>query len=144
MTLIFKIITPEREIFSADIDQVSLMTQTGEITVLPNHIPLVSVLQPGELRYKQNGVEKTMAVSGGFVEVKGDNTVVILADTAEMAENINLKRAEEAKERAQKTMEEARNQEDVDFVALQADMERALNRIRVANKYRSLPQAREK
>ena len=144
MTLIFKIITPEREVFSADIDQVSLMTQNGEITVLPNHIPLVSVLQPGELRYKKNGEEKTMAVSGGFVEIKGDNTIVILADTAEMAENIDLKRAEEAKERALKSMEESRNQEAVDFTALQADMERALNRIRVANKYRSLPQAREK
>src|SRR3989339_1875924 len=100
----FKIITPEREIFSDVIEQVSLMTRDGEITILPGHIPLVSILQAGELKYKKNGQENILAVSGGFVEVRGDNEIVILADTAEMAQEINLKRAEEAHERAKKVM----------------------------------------
>lgn len=142
-SLKFKIITPEREIFSKEVDQVSLMTENGEITILPNHIPLVSVLKPGELRFKTAGEEKVMAVSGGFVEVKNDNSISILADTAEIAEEINLKRAEEARDRAAKAMEQARNEEAFDFAVVQADLDRALNRIRIATKYKSLPQAKD-
>jgi F-type H+-transporting ATPase subunit epsilon len=62
----FQIITPERVVFSDEVDQVSLMTTTGEITILPHHIPLVTVLKPGELRYKKDNEEQAIAVSGGF------------------------------------------------------------------------------
>ncbi|MDO8499527.1 MAG: F0F1 ATP synthase subunit epsilon [bacterium] len=137
--LTLKIITPEKVILSEEADQVTMMTTTGEITVLPHHIPLVTTLTPGELRYLQDGTEKYFAVSGGFAEIKADNTLSILADTAEIAEAIDLKRAEEAHARAVKTMEESRNKEDVDFVGLQSATERALNRVRVGNKYRKLP-----
>ncbi len=139
MKIKFQIITPERVVFSEDVDQVTMMTATGEITVLPRHIPLVTVLRPGELRYKQNGEEKTIAVSGGFAEVKPDNSLVILADTAEHAAEIDITRAEEAKTRAEKLMQEVRSKEDVDYVSLQAAMERALTRLKVAQKYKKLP-----
>lgn len=132
----FRIVTPEKQVFSDDVDQVSLMTKDGEITVLPHHIPLVTILLPGELRYKKNGEESALAISSGFAEVRPDNSIVILADTAEHAHEINLTRAEEARAKAAKLMEESRNKEDVDFAALAVQLEKALTRIKVGNKYR--------
>lgn len=135
----FRIVTPERVVFDEEVEQITMMTREGEITILPHHIPLVSILQAGELRYKKNDEEKVLAVSGGFAEVRADNTLTILADTAEAAHEIDITRAEAAKAKAEKLMSEARNKEDVDFVSIQANLERALNRVKVANKYRKLP-----
>lgn len=135
----FKIITPERVVFEDTIDQVTMMTKAGEITVLPDHIPLVTVLQPGELRCKKGEEEYAMAVSGGFCEVRPDNSLVVLADTAERAEEIDLTRAEQAKANAEKLMKEARSQEGVDYTALQVLLEKSLTRLKVGNKYRKLP-----
>ncbi|MFA5174890.1 MAG: F0F1 ATP synthase subunit epsilon [Patescibacteria group bacterium] len=139
MKIKFKIITPEREIFSEEAEQITMMTRDGEITILPGHIPLITVLQPGELRYKKDGEEKFLAVSGGFAEMRPDNTLVILADTAEYAEHIDIERAEAARERAAKAMKETRNVEGIDYAALQAQLERAVNRVKIAKKYRKLP-----
>ncbi|SRR3989339_200989 len=135
----FRIVTPERVVFEEEVGQVTMMTRNGEITVLPHHLPLVTILEPGELRYKKNNEEHFLAVSGGFVEVKSDNTLSILADTAERADEIDLARAEAAKAKAERLMQEARSKADVDFVAVQANLERALNRLKVGNKYRKLP-----
>ena len=135
----FQIITPERVTFSDEVDQVSLMTTTGEITVLQHHIPLVTVLQPGELRYKKNGEEKSIAVSGGFAEVKADNTLVILADTAEHATEIDVARAEAARDLALTTMQTAVREDHTEYARIQASLEKALNRLKVGNKYRRLP-----
>ncbi len=135
----FKIITPEKVVFSEEVDQVSLMTTTGEITVMSHHIPLVTVLEPGELRYKKDGQEFPLAVSGGFAEVKADNSLVILADTAEHATEIDTTRAEAARDRAFQTMQSARATDDVGYAALQSALERALNRVKVGKKYRNLP-----
>ena len=135
----FQIITPERVTFSDEVDQVSLMTTTGEITVLQHHIPLVTVLQPGELRYKKNGEEKSIAVSGGFAEVKADNTLVILADTAEHATEIDVARAEAARDLALTKMQTAVREDHTEDARIQASLEKALNRLKVGNKYRRLP-----
>lgn len=135
----FRIVTPERVVFEDEVEQVSMMTREGEITILPHHIPLVSILQAGELRYKKNGEEKIIAISGGFAEVRADNTLTVLADTAEYAQEIDITRAEAARVKAEALMQEAQNKEDVDFVSIQANLERALNRVKVANKYRKLP-----
>lgn len=134
----FQIVTPERTVSSDEVEQVSLPTQDGEITILQNHIPLVSILKPGELRYKKNGEDFALAVSGGFVEVREDGSVVVLADTAEHAMEIDIKRAEEAKDRAAKLMSEARHKEHVDYEAFESLLEKELARIRVGNKYRKL------
>ncbi len=139
MVIHFKIITPERVTFSDEVDQVSLMTASGEITVLPQHIPLVTVLQPGELRYKKNGEEKSIAVSGGFAEIKADNSLVILADTAEHATEIDLTRAEAARDLALQTMQTAVKEDHTEYARIQASLEKALNRVKVGNKYRRLP-----
>ena len=134
----FQIITPERVVFTDNVDQVTMNTSAGEITVLAHHIPLVTVLQPGELRYKKNGEEFAIAISGGFAEVRADNSIKILADTAEHAHEIDLTRAEEARARAAKLMEEARTKEDVGYAAIAAKLEKELARLRVGNKYKKI------
>ena len=130
----FKIVTPERTVYEAEIDQVTLPTQEGEITVLANHIPLISVLAPGELVARKNGEEIAMAVSGGMIEVR-KNEITILADTAERAEEIDVKRAEEARERAEKLKDEKIRMDETEYAAVAALMERNLARIRVAKKH---------
>ena len=138
-TMQFQIITPEKVVSSDDVEQVTLPTEAGEITILPKHIPLITVLKPGELRYKKSGEEFSLAVSGGFVEIRENGSVVILADTAEHAREIDLTKAQEAHDRAAKLMSEARHHEDVDYAALQTKIEKELARLRVANKYRKIP-----
>jgi len=133
-TIKFKIVTPERTVYESEIDQVTLPAQEGEITVLPNHIPLISVLTSGELVAKKDGEEIAMAVSGGMVEVQ-KNEITILADTAERAEEIDLARAEEAKKLAEKLKEEKIRMDETEYAAVAALMERNLARIRVAKKH---------
>ena len=92
----FEIVTPERVVLKEEILQITVPTKMGEITVLPDHIPLVSSLLPGVVHVKKkDGQDEIMSISGGFLEVLKDK-VVILADTAERAEELDLDRAEEA------------------------------------------------
>lgn len=135
----FKIVTPEKTIYENEIFQVSIPTTSGEITVLPHHIPLVSVLAAGELKIKDKQGENHIAVSGGFLEVKGNNEIIILADHAERAEEIDLQKAEEARMRAEEQMKNIKNVQDVDFAKLQAVIDREVNKMRVAKKYRNIP-----
>lgn len=139
MSIKFKIVTPERVVYEKEIRQVSIPTTTGEITILPNHIPLISTIAPGELKIFDDAGEQSIAIAGGAVEVRPGNEVVILADHAERAEEIDLLKAEEARQRAEDLMRQAKDAEDVDFAKIQAAMERELNRIRVGKKYRKLP-----
>ncbi len=134
----FKIVTPEKVIYEDEIFQVSIPTSSGEITVLPNHIPLISVLEAGEMMIKDKDGEHVMALAGGFLEIKANNQVVILADNAERAEEIDLDRANEARQRATTQMEEMKNTEDVDFARLQAVIDREMNRIKIGKNYRKL------
>lgn len=134
-----KIVTPEKVVYENDVFQVSIPTMSGEITVLKNHIPLVSVMKSGELRIKDKSGEVHLAVSGGFVEVRGNNEIVLLSDYAERVEEIDVQRAEEARKRAEEQMKQAKNIENIDFAKLQALIDRNMNRIRIARKYRSLP-----
>ncbi|MBI4993149.1 MAG: ATP synthase F1 subunit epsilon [Candidatus Magasanikbacteria bacterium] len=138
-TLKFKIATPEKVVYENEILQVSLPTAMGEITILPNHIPLVSIVQAGELKIKDKDGEQVVAVSAGFLEIRPNNEVVILADNAERAEEINLDRAEQARQRAIEQMEKAKAEEDVDYARLQAVLDREMNRVKIARKYRNIP-----
>ena len=133
-----KIATPEKVIYENEINQVSIPTMDGEITVLPNHVPLVSVLKAGEMRIVDKDGEQVMAVSGGFLEVRGQNEIVILADNAERATEIDIDRAEQARLRAEELMKQTKSVEDVDFAKLQAMIDREMNRIRVGKKYKKI------
>ena len=85
-----KIVTPERVVVETMVDSVTVMTQMGEVTVLPNHVPLVAALQPGELRMKVGGEESFLVSSTGFLQVRGNNEGVILSDTAERVSELEL------------------------------------------------------
>jgi len=134
----FEIVTPERVVFKEEISQITLPTKMGEITVLPNHIPLVSALLPGVVHVKKtNGEDEVISISGGFLEVLKDK-VVILADTAERAEELDFKRAEEAHRRAVELKEKACRGEKVDFTEVNAAIERELARTKAVKRWRKL------
>lgn len=130
-----KIVTPERVLFEGEVFQVSVSTTMGQITVLPNHIPLVAQLSPGEILVRFNGSDESlMVVSGGIVEVLPEQ-VVILADTAERAEEIDEARAEEARQKAEELLK-TKVADAEQFALFTAQMEKELARLRVARKYK--------
>jgi len=130
------VITPERTVFDGQVDQVTLRTAEGEITVLPNHIPYVSTVEPGELRILHAGKEIPMAVAGGFIEVLTENRVAILADEAQRIEELDVAAIEAARERAHHALTEQRHADDASFTAAAAALERELSRLRIARKHR--------
>ncbi|OGG87649.1 ATP synthase F1 subunit epsilon [Candidatus Kuenenbacteria bacterium RIFCSPHIGHO2_02_FULL_39_13] len=133
-----KIVTPEKVVLSDTVAQVSLDTKMGQITILPNHLPLVAELVPGEIIVKKSAKgreqESWVAVSGGFVEVLPD-TVVVLADTAEYAAEIDQARAEEARIKAEELLKEKMvDSEEYAYVA--AKLQKELARLRVVRRRR--------
>ena len=131
----FKIATPERVMLETEVDSVSLPTTLGEITILPQHIPLVANLVSGEIKYKYQGKESFFAVSGGVIEVKFGE-VVVLADTAEFGHEIDIKRAEAARDRAKQLMVESSVDQGA-FMDAAAEFGKNLARIKVAHKHRT-------
>src|SRR3989338_5301669 len=96
----FEIVTPEKIVFKDEILSVTIPTSDGEITVLPHHAPLCTVLRAGALSVRKGGDESYIAVSSGFVEVQPGSRVVILADTADRAEDITMEAVEAARAEA--------------------------------------------
>ncbi len=127
------IVTAEQLVFSEDVDVVIAPGIEGEMAILPRHAPLMTMLQPGELRVRQEGDEFSMAVTGGFLEVRPDR-VTVLADAAERAEDIDAARAEEAKRRAEEWL--AGRPSETDTARAEAALRRSLIRLRVAEKRR--------
>ena len=127
------IVTAERVVFSDDVDVVVAPGIDGQLGILPHHAPLMTMLQPGELRLRKGGEEVSLAISGGFLEVRPD-WVIVLADAAERAEEIDIARAEEAKRRAQERL--SHRTPGVDAAQAEAALRRSLARLRVAEKRR--------
>ena len=128
-TLHVEVVTAERELYSGEADLVSAPGSEGRLGILPRHAALLTMLMPGELTIRLGGAEEPLFVSGGFLEVSG-NTVTVLADTAEYAEEIDQARAEAARRRAQERLEQAAS--DVERAELLGALERAISRLRVA------------
>lgn len=124
-----EVVTAERELYNGEADMVVAPGSEGQMGILPQHTALLTTLKPGAMRIKLGDAEEPLFVSGGFLEVNND-TVTVLADTAEHAEEIDQARAEEARRRAQERLEQASS--DADRAELQAALERALSRLRVA------------
>lgn len=134
----FEIVTPERVVLKEEILQITLPTKAGEITVLPNHIPLVSSLIPGVVHIKKkDGADEIISISGGFLEVLKDK-VVILADTAERAEELDLTQVEEARRRAEELKKQARSGDQINFAEVNAAIERELARTKAVKRWRKL------
>lgn len=131
-TFLLEIVTPERIVYSENVDMIVVTGVEGELGILPNHIPLVTPLKIAPARIKQGGKETPVAVQGGFVEVRKDK-VVILAESAELPEDIDLERAQAAKARAEQRLSNARRDE-VDFRRAEMALQRAMNRLDVKSR----------
>lgn len=137
-SLQLKIVTPDGVIYDSLASGVSLPTAMGEITVLAHHQPIIAVLAAGEVRVRQGEEFIFMSVSSGVIEVRPDNSVYVLAETAERAEHIDLERAEAAKKRAEELMKERDRLDDEQFAAILGKMEKELARLRVGKKWRDV------
>jgi F-type H+-transporting ATPase subunit epsilon len=133
-----KVITPDKIIIDEVVDSVSLPTTSGMITILSKHIPLVSIIKSGEMNIKKAGSGIGYSVYKGLVNVrphmKGITEVVVLLERGEMVDELDAERAEEALKRAEAMLEE--KVDDEDFSLFEGLVEKELNRVKIAKKYR--------
>jgi F-type H+-transporting ATPase subunit epsilon len=132
MPLQLEIVTPERLAYSDEVDSVQLPGIEGELGVLPHHAPLISTLGVGELRIRKGGAEESFAIVGGFLQVL-PTKVVVLAETADMASEIDLEKAQEARREAEKALETGYH-EGADLSLARASLQTALLRERLAQR----------
>ena len=136
MNLLLEIITPEKVIYKDEANEVIVPTENGEIAILPNHINLLTKIVPGEMIVKKGLNQEFLAITGGFLEV-GDNKVSIVAEHAIKAQDIQLAQAQEAKERAEKIMNEKCT--DDEMRVAQAEMIKAILELKIATKHKKRP-----
>ena len=127
-TVLVNVVTPDGPVYDADVEMVSVKAQSGELGILPGHIPMVAPLRIGAVRLNKGSSTELVAVSGGFIEVRPDK-VTILAQAAEVAQSIDVTRAEAAKTRAEKRL--SQQTDDVDFKRAELALRRAMNRLDV-------------
>ena len=127
-----RVVTPTRLVLDEDVDEVTAHGELGEFGVLPDHIAFLSTLVAGELTYKQGATKRTLAVGGGYAEVL-DNVMTVLAPAAEFASEIDVARAQRAKERAEKQLAQL-NHEEKDWQTAETALQKALVRLQVASK----------
>lgn len=131
-----EIVTPQRLIVSDEVTELMAPGSEGYFGVLPGHIPFMTTLKIGELTYWKGKDERHLSVTWGYAEVRGDK-VIVLAETAERAEEIDAERAEQARQRAERRVRDwGAGEETIDFARAQAALQRALTRLQVAAKGR--------
>ncbi|HEX2912802.1 MAG TPA: F0F1 ATP synthase subunit epsilon [Chloroflexia bacterium] len=135
MPLNLQIVTAEKTVFNDDVDMVVVPGSDGVLGILPRHAPLLSALKPGELHYRRGGEVTYLAIGGGFVEVL-NNKVIILADSAERSEEIDLERAEAARRNAEQTLQNRGQMSPEQLAAAEASLRRALVRIEIVTRRR--------
>lgn len=134
MPLVLDIVTVERQVLSAEVDMVTAPGVEGELGILPRHAPLITALAEGELRIKQGADERIFAIGGGYLEVL-DDRITVLADSAEYAEEIDIARAEEARERAARLLAVGPT-DPVSRQVIEGALRRSAVRLKVARKRR--------
>ena len=135
-TFRLELVTAERLIFADDVNAVIAWGVQGQMTILPHHAPLMTMLQPGDLLIRKDNEEQYLAITGGFLDVRPDK-VIILADACERAEEIDVARAEAARRRAEQSLKEGPT--GVDTAAAEAALRRSLARLKVAQRRRRRP-----
>jgi len=133
MKLVLEIITPTKVILNEEVDEVTVPTVNGEISILPNHVDLLTKIKPGELIIHRSNKDELFAITGGFLEVS-KNHINILADHAVRAADIEIAKAEQARERAQRAMKEKASEKD--FAVADAELRKALLELKVARKHK--------
>ena len=132
-TFLLRIVTPDRQIVREDVEEAQIPGKEGYMGILPSHAPLISELKVGEISYRRGREVRHLAVTWGFVEVLPEQ-VTVLAETAERAEEIDVARAQAAKERAERLLKNPKP--DTDIARATVALERALVRLQVASKSR--------
>jgi F-type H+-transporting ATPase subunit epsilon len=132
MPLHLEIVTPERLAYEDDVDMVIVPGSEGELGILPHHAPLITTLGLGELRIKKGAAEESFAIIGGFLQVRPDK-VVVMAETADLASDIDLEKAQQARREAERVIETGAP-EAADLARARAELQQALLRIRVAER----------
>jgi F-type H+-transporting ATPase subunit epsilon len=127
-----KVVTPGRLVLDEEVDEVTAPGVNGEFGVLPNHISFLTLLEPGEMSYKQGTTRRFLAISGGYAEVL-DNVMTVLAPAAEFAVEIDVNRARVAREKAERRLSEV-HYEDKNFAAAEQALRKSLVRLQVAGK----------
>lgn len=130
-TIKVSVVTPDGPVYDADVEMVSTKAKSGELGIMAGHVPMVAPLDIAAVRLKREGQTDYVAVNGGFLEVRPD-AVTILAQSAEKAESIDLDRALNARERAEKRLQD--KQDAVDAKRAELALKRAINRVNVAEK----------
>lgn len=130
-----EIVTQERVVYDQVVDMVIAPGSEGELGVLPNHVPLLTALRPGELRLRIQDSEESFAISGGFMEVQPDH-VTVLASTAERASEIDIERANAARERAEQLLKDGLPPDPDQYRSIEAALRRSQIRLKVARKKR--------
>jgi F-type H+-transporting ATPase subunit epsilon len=130
-TIQLEVVSAERLVFSGEVEKVVAPGAQGQLGVLPHHAPLMTLLDPGELMVTQDGSEICIAVTGGFMEVRPDH-IIILADAAERADEIDIERAEEAKRRAEERLRGEVT--EVDLAKAEVALKRSLMRLRAVQR----------
>lgn len=133
MNLLLEIITPEKIVYKDEVDEVVAPTADGEIAILPQHINLLTRINPGELIIKKGSSNQSIAITGGFLEIN-NNKISILADYAVKAQDIEIARAQEAKKRAEKIMSEKIT--DNEQRIAEGELIKAILELKVATKHK--------
>lgn len=131
--ILFEIVTPERLVFSEEVDEVIVPGVQGEMGFLPGHLPLLSGLQIGQMALKKEGKEIHFAISGGYVEIHEDH-VILLAETAERADEIDVERALASKAKAEEALRKTEDSAAHDFMMAELRLKRALTREEVSKR----------
>ena len=131
-TLRLEIVTPDATVFSEDVEMVTLPGVEGQMGVLPQHVPLMTQMVPGEIIVRKNGSDRFLAVGEGLVEIMGDR-VAILTDMAIAAENIDEAKVEEARQRAAARLREKLSSEEV--ASVNASLARSLAQLHVKRRH---------
>ncbi|OGD87383.1 ATP synthase F1 subunit epsilon [Candidatus Curtissbacteria bacterium RIFCSPHIGHO2_01_FULL_41_11] len=136
MALHLQIITPAKTVFDDEVDEVTLPTSTGQITVLPHHVALVTAIEPGVLIYKKHQKENHLAAGFGFAQVGADN-VKILVDLAAPEEEIEEKRIEEAKKQAEEALKMKHTLSEEEYATAAANLQKALIQLKIKRRRRA-------
>lgn len=138
MKFLFELITPEKTVYKDEIEELTIPTSSGQITILPNHISLFTHVEHGEMIIKKNNKEQYLAVTEGFLEVN-KNTATLLADYAVRSEEIEISKAIDAQKRAERVIKESREKiSREDFALAESQFRRSILELKVASKRRKV------
>jgi F-type H+-transporting ATPase subunit epsilon len=127
-----KIVSQEKELLQKEVDSLTITTTSGEITVLPKHAPLFSQVESGELIYREGASESSIVVSEGFIDINPDSEVTVMVDSATLARDISLQKAQDAVKAAKETMSKTQDQREL--MMAEASLRQAMLEIKVAEK----------